>query len=144
MTKTFCFYLHSSSAEMGGWPKAAGGGLLSLRAARKNSRSFVGKKPLTQERRINGDCNNPCYKRDEPSFAPPAASLESHQGKLFGHTDSQGPSARTVSHRLQEVVCNVALTFFAGDLKISMPDPEQNPLVLGYPVLPQAWLLDQS
>lgn len=68
----------------------------------------------------------------------PAASLEIHQGKLFGQKDSPGPGAQTLSQRLQEVVCNVALTFFTGDLKISMPGPEQNPLMLSYPLPPQA------
>lgn len=68
----------------------------------------------------------------------PAASLEIHQGKLFGQKDSPGPGAQTLSQSLQEVVCNVALTFFTGDLKISMLGPEQNPLMLSNPVPPQA------
>lgn len=73
----------------------------------------------------------------------PAASLEIHQGKHFGQKDSPEPAAQTVSQRLQEIY-NVALTDFTGDLKISMPGPEQNPLMLSYPVPPQAWLLNQS
>lgn len=73
----------------------------------------------------------------------PAASLEIHQGKLFGHKDSPGPGTQTVSQRLQEVICNVMLTFFTGDLKISMRGPEQNPLMLSYPFPLQAWPQDQ-
>lgn len=42
----------------------------------------------------------------------PVAPLETHQGKVFGQKDSPGPGAQTTSQRLQEVVCNVALTFF--------------------------------
>ena len=39
--------------------------------SKKNfSEHFVGKKLLTQERRINRDCSNPCYKWDGPSFSP--------------------------------------------------------------------------
>lgn len=74
----------------------------------------------------------------------PAASLEIHQGKHFGQKDSPEPGAQTVSQRLQEIFCNVVLTDFTEDLKISMPGPEQNPLMLSYPVPPQALLLNQS
>lgn len=37
---------------------------------KKFSEHFVRKKSLTQETRINRDCNNPCYKWDGPSLPP--------------------------------------------------------------------------
>lgn len=42
----------------------------------------------------------------------PAASLEIHQKKHFGQKDSPEPGAQTVSQRLQEIFCNVVLTFY--------------------------------
>lgn len=78
MTKTFCFHLHSVSAETGNRSKTGGvsggvGGVvfLSLYAARKKfSEHFVGKKSLTQETWINRDCNNLCYQWDGPGLLP--------------------------------------------------------------------------
>lgn len=71
MTKTFCFHLHSGSSEMGSRSKAVGGWFfIPLCCKKKFSEHFVRKKSLTQETRINRDCNNPCYKWDGPSLPP--------------------------------------------------------------------------
>lgn len=77
MTKTFCFHLHSVSAEtgnrsktvcVGGW--GVGVGFISLYFKKKFSEHFVGKKSLTQETWINRDCSNICYQRDGLGLPP--------------------------------------------------------------------------
>lgn len=107
MTKTFCFHLHSVSAETGNTSKAVGGVIFfSLYAARKKfSEHFIGKKLLTQETWINSDCNYLCYQWDGLGLPPSCITgnppREAFWTKIFSRSWSANCVTKMTGNLLQ-------------------------------------------
>lgn len=112
---------------------------------KKFSEHFVGKKSLTQETRINRDCNNPCYKWDGPILLPSCIIGNPPRKAFWTQRFSRGWCTNRVTKITgSHLQCSINIfyrrpeNFHASSRTESLDDPP------GSPVPPQAWLLDQS